>query len=210
MMVDVIVSDLVPLRERGNFIAMVLTVYGLSTSVGPFLGGIIVQNTSWSWIFCLNLPIGGVALVFLFLFLHVNYKRDLTLMERLKRIDYNGNTIVVASTVSVLLALTNAGSRYLWSSWPTLVPLILGICGLFFFMAFENSNFCPHPVTPPQIFGNRTSAIVFVNTFLFTILLYWVLFFRFISRQFSDPLPPEPECNSSRPLSLQFLAPPSP
>lgn len=54
MIVDVIVSDLVPLRERGNFIAIVLTVYSLGTTVGPFVGGAIVESTTWRWVFYLN------------------------------------------------------------------------------------------------------------------------------------------------------------
>jgi MFS family permease len=70
MIVDVIVSDLVPLRERGNFIAIVLTVYSIGSSMGPFVGGIIVQRTTWRWVFYINLPVGGFSLVLLFLFLH--------------------------------------------------------------------------------------------------------------------------------------------
>jgi len=177
MMIDVIVSDLVPLRERGNFIAIVLTVYAAGTAIGPVLGGIIVQHSHWSWVFYLNLPICGVALVLLFLFLHVNYKRDMTLLERLARIDYVGNALIMAATVSVLLPLTYAGSRYAWSAWQTLVPLILGLGGLVLFMGFEGSSLCPHPVMPPRLFANKTSAIVYINTFSFTVLLYWVTFF---------------------------------
>lgn len=54
MIVDVIISDLVPLRERGNFIAIVLTVYSIGTTLGPFVGGAIVETTTWRWVFYLN------------------------------------------------------------------------------------------------------------------------------------------------------------
>ena len=57
MIVDVIVSDLVPLRERGNFMAIVLTVYFMGTSIGPFVGGAIVESTTWRWVFYINLPV---------------------------------------------------------------------------------------------------------------------------------------------------------
>lgn len=50
MIVDIIVSDLVPLRERGNYMAIVLTVYFVGTSLGPFVGGAIVDNTTWRWV----------------------------------------------------------------------------------------------------------------------------------------------------------------
>jgi MFS family permease len=54
MIVDVIISDLVPLRERGLFIAIVLTVYSIGTTLGPFVGGAIVKTTTWRWVFYLN------------------------------------------------------------------------------------------------------------------------------------------------------------
>lgn len=50
MIVDIIISDLVPLRDRGNYIAIILVTYGIGTAIGPFVGGIIVQKTSWRWV----------------------------------------------------------------------------------------------------------------------------------------------------------------
>lgn len=177
MIVDVIVSDLVPLRERGNFIAIVLTVYSIGSSMGPFVGGIIVQRTTWRWVFYINLPVGGFSLVLLFLFLHTHYQRNTTFSQKIKRIDYIGNILIMGATAAVLCALTYGGSRYAWSSWQIMVPLVLGLAGLILFMVFEQSNFCREPVVPPRLFKNRTSLVVFINTFLFTVLLYWVLFF---------------------------------
>jgi len=57
MIVDVIISDLVPLRERGNYMAVVLIVYFIGTAVGPYVGGAIVETTSWRWVFYINLPV---------------------------------------------------------------------------------------------------------------------------------------------------------
>ena len=176
MIVDIIVSDLVPLRERGNFIAIILAVYSVGTSLGPFLGGIIVEKTTWRWVFLITLPFGGLSIILLFLFLHVKSKR-LTVTEGLKRIDIIGNAIIISSSVSILFALTYAGSPYSWSSWHILVPLILGFCGYSAFIIFEGSKFCPDPVIPLRLFNNRTSVVVYVNTFINSMLLYWVMFF---------------------------------
>ena len=176
MIVDVIVSDLVPLRERGNFIAIILTVYSVGTGLGPFTGGKIVQTTTWRWVFYINLPVGGVALALLIAFLHVNYRKEMTLRQKLKRIDFVGNGIIMASSVSVLMALTYAGTRYPWSSWRILVPLALGLSGFGLFMLWESSPYCIEPVMPPRLFKNRTSAIVYANTFNNSILLYWVIY----------------------------------
>jgi MFS family permease len=176
MIVDVIVSDLVPLRERGNFMGTVLGVYSVGTALGPFLGGIIVEKTTWRWVFLITLPFGGASIILLFLFLHVQNKR-LTLLEALKRIDFIGNALIIVSSISILFALTYAGSPYSWSSWRILVPLILGFCGYIQFIFFEGSKFCTEPVIPLRLFNNRTSAVVYINTFINSMLLYWVMFF---------------------------------
>ncbi|XWW93412.1 hypothetical protein V2A60_001345 [Cordyceps javanica] len=177
MIVDVVVSDLVPLRERGNYIAIILTVYSIGTSLGPFVGGAIVQYSSWRWVFYLNLPVGGAAMVLLYLFLRVKTKKDMTFFQKVKRIDYIGNAIIMASSVSVLYALTYGGSRYSWSDARTVVPLVLGLVGMVLFMFVQGSGWIPEPVTPPRLFAHRTTCIVAVNTFMNSALLYWVMFF---------------------------------
>jgi hypothetical protein len=153
-------------------------VYSIGTTMGPFIGGIISEQSSWRWVFYINLPVGLMSLVIIFLFLKVNHRRDSTIMDRLKRIDVVGNTIVIGATVSMLIALTYAGTRYPWSSWQTLVPLLIGFAGLVAFWIFEMSRFAPmDPVMPARLFTNRTSIIIAINTFLFTAVVYWSVFF---------------------------------
>lgn len=50
VMIDMIVSDLVPLRERGKFMGMIFAVFAVGTSLGPFVGGATVQHSSWRWV----------------------------------------------------------------------------------------------------------------------------------------------------------------
>lgn len=166
MIIDVIISDLVPLRQRGNFIAIILAVYGIGTTLGPFIGGVIVENTSWRWVFYINLPIGAVALVLLFLFLRVNWDKSATAYEKIRRLDYIGNGILIASTVSILIALTWADVVYPWGSWHILVPLLVGVGGMMLFVAFEGLPFVAEPVMPLRLFNNRTAVIVYIATFL--------------------------------------------
>lgn len=177
MIVDVIISDLVPLRERGNYIAIILTVYAVGTSMGPFVGGIIVERASWRWVFWINLPVGGVALVVLFLFLRVSSAKEMTLLQKLKRIDFVGNAIIMASSVAILYALTYGGSLYSWSDSRVIVPLVFGLAGLVLFFFFEGSKWVREPVTPVRLFTHRTGLIIGINTFLNSALLYWVMFF---------------------------------
>ncbi|KAI0007192.1 major facilitator superfamily domain-containing protein [Xylariaceae sp. FL0662B] len=177
MITSVIVSDLVPLRDRGYFQAILAMTYGIGMAIGPVIGGVIVQNTTWRWVFYINLPIGGLSLVLLWMFLHVNWDRDTLVWEKLKRIDIIGNVLLIASTVSVLIALTWAGAIHPWSSPLVIIPLVLGIIGLAAFGWFEGSKLAPEPVMPLRLFSNRTSAAIYANTFLISMLNYWVFFF---------------------------------
>lgn len=174
MTVDMNLSDLVPLRERDNFIAIILTVYFIGTTLGPFVGGILVETTTWRWVFLMNLPARAVTLV---LFLQVNYNKEMKIAQKLKRTDFIGNMIIMASSVSILFALTYAGSRCDWSSWNIIVPLVIGLCDFILFIGYENSRFCFETVIPPRLFRNRTSAAVYVNTFLNSAFLYCVMYF---------------------------------
>ncbi|KAH7348435.1 major facilitator superfamily domain-containing protein [Rhexocercosporidium sp. MPI-PUGE-AT-0058] len=177
VLIELIICDLVPLRERGKFLGIVLSTFTIGASVGPFIGGIIVQNTTWRWIFWMNLPIGGASLVFLFAFLQVQYTKESTFIQKMKRIDWLGNAILIPSLISVLIALTDAGTKVPWSSWRIIVPITLGFAGLVGFQIYESSKFCLEPTVPPRLFSNRTTVTAYVLVFLQTITAIWVIYF---------------------------------
>lgn len=177
MVSSIVISDLVPLRQRGNLSAILMSIFGIGSALGPFIGGAIVSSTTWRWIFYLNLPIGGAALIMLFAFLRVSYNKEMSFWRKLKRVDLVGNGILVASTTSMLYALSYADTRYSWGSWHTLVPLLLGFLGLFFFAFSQRIQFSTEPLMPPRFFATPTSIILAVTTFLSSGLLYWCIFF---------------------------------
>ena len=170
-------SDLVPLRQRGHFSAILMSIFGIGSALGPFIGGAIVSSTTWRWVFYLNLPIGGVALVLLFVFLRVRHNTEISVRQKLREFDHVGNCVLVASTVSILCTLSYAGTRYAWQSWHTLVPLLLGFLGLFVFAWLQTKSFSSEALMPPQFFQTRTSTILAFNTFINSALLYRILFF---------------------------------
>lgn len=177
MLVDIIICDLVPLRERGKFVGLLFALITLATAVGPLIGGLLAQHSSWRWVFYMNLPIGGFAILLLVLFLRVSYRKDLGFVDRVKRIDWVGNAILIASTFSILWALTYGGSKDPWSSPRIVTPLVLGLVGLALFYFYETSSFCTDPVVPPKLFANRTSSTAFILSFQHSILTMWVTYF---------------------------------
>lgn len=112
VMTPIVVADLVPLRDRSRFMSIIFTFYSIAFSIGPVVGGALVDHSSWRWIFYLNLPVTGASLFLLFFFLHVPYNANFD-STMLQRVDITGNALLIASIVSVLLiALNWAGSEY--------------------------------------------------------------------------------------------------
>nr|A0A7L8UVD5.1 RecName: Full=MFS-type efflux transporter ffsH; AltName: Full=Cytochalasans biosynthesis cluster protein ffsH [Aspergillus flavipes]QOG08945.1 FfsH [Aspergillus flavipes] len=178
MLVDLIICDLVPMRERGNFIGLLFLFVSIGTTSGPIIGGALTDNTTWRWVFYINLPMGGAALVLLVLFLQVKWKKELSTRDRLKRIDVVGNAILVGATFSILYALTYGGTRYPWSAANIVAPFVLGFVGLGIFIAWEsNKRWCPYPVMPLHHFNSRTASASFFISFMTMILAFWVVYF---------------------------------
>ena len=64
VIIDIIISDLVPLRQRGNYMALILTIYTVGMALGPWLGGEIVQKTTWRWCFWCCVPVSVQTFLF--------------------------------------------------------------------------------------------------------------------------------------------------
>lgn len=176
VMLEIIICDLCPQRDRPKFLGLVMSAFGVATSLGPLIGGSLSEHASWRWIFYLNLPVSAVAAVPLALFLRVRYNKAPAL-DMLRRVDWAGNMLFAASVTSILLALTWGGTEYSWSSWQTLVPLLLGFFGLVAFLGFETTRFVPQPTMPLRLFKNRTSLGAFGLTFVASIVTYWISYF---------------------------------
>ncbi|KIW38931.1 uncharacterized protein PV06_08752 [Exophiala oligosperma] len=178
LLIEVVIADLVPLRQRGNYFAVLFGLVALGTALGPFFGGLIVTNTTWRWVFWLNLPVGGFAFVFLILFLQVKWDKKKTLASKLSRVDWTGNFVFIGAATSILIALSWAGAVYPWSSYRILVPLIVGFVGMGAFLLLQGSpKFCPNPTVPLHLLSNRTTATVYGLTFMHGLITLWVLYF---------------------------------
>ncbi|KAI4619079.1 hypothetical protein J4E83_006031 [Alternaria metachromatica] len=175
---EIIICDLVPLRERGTYMGAVFGMVGLGAALGPFFGGLLVSYSTWRWAFYMALPIGGVAVVLLFAFLKVKYDKSQTWATKASSLDWLGNALFVSGCAPVLLAVSWAGGKYPWSSYQVLVPLLLGLATLGGFIVLEgNARLTPNPIMPLHLFGNSMSLIVFLLAFLHGIVTMWALYF---------------------------------
>ncbi|KAK8092515.1 major facilitator superfamily protein [Apiospora kogelbergensis] len=180
VLVETVICDLVPLRERGTYMAIVFGMISLGTALGPLFGGLIVSYSTWRWAFYLALPIGGPALALLFLFLHVRYDRSSTLAAKLARLDWLGNAVFVGSSSAMLVALSWAGGARPWSAYQVLVPLLVGAAGLGLFVVLEGRGgprLVANPMMPLRLFASRVSSLVFALTFLHGVVTMWAFYF---------------------------------
>ncbi|KAJ8069862.1 hypothetical protein OCU04_000275 [Sclerotinia nivalis] len=174
MLIDLIVCDLVPLRERSTYLGIVLGACAVGTLIGPVIGGAIVSRTSWKWVFWINLPVCAVTLAVIIPFLRVSWKKSPTWKHSLARIDYLGNAIFIASITSILLGVIQGGVVYPWGSWRTILPIILGCLGWVVF--FVQQAYCVEPTMPLRLFAHRTAATVYFLDFIISILLEWCIY----------------------------------
>ncbi|KAI1821135.1 MFS general substrate transporter [Xylaria intraflava] len=175
LLVELIVCDLVPLRERGKYLGIVLSTAALGSITGPVVGGALA-DVDWRWCFYLNLPICAVVLPIQFFFLRIKHHAP-QWKDVITQIDWTGNLLFIASIVSLLIGLTFGGTVYPWSSWRIILPIVLGVVGWAGFHAYEYYVKNANPCLPPHIFGNRTSNAALYMIFLTSMLLQWVCLF---------------------------------
>ena len=159
-----VIGDVVSPRERGRYSGLMGAVFGISTVVGPLLGGLFVDHLSWHWIFYVNVPIGVVAFIVLQLVLHGR-------AERVKRsIDYVGMALLAGGLTSIVLYTSLGGDTYGWWSAPMLVLLVLSIVATAGFILAERR--ASEPILPLSLFRNRIFTISSVIGFIVGVSLF--------------------------------------
>ncbi|HJT57047.1 MAG TPA: MDR family MFS transporter [Ktedonobacteraceae bacterium] len=169
-----IVGDLFTPRERGKWQGVTGGVWGLSAIVGPTLGGWITQNSTWRWVFYVNVPIGILALLVL-IFLMPTLRSK----ARQVSIDYTGAALLVLGTVPLLLGFTWAGTQYDWLS-PQIIGLFVGAAiVLTAFMIYQAwlERRGGQPIIEPSLFKDSIFSVSTLVTIIFGMGLFGSIFF---------------------------------
>ncbi|KAF2804778.1 MFS general substrate transporter [Mytilinidion resinicola] len=153
--------------KRGTFIGILHSTYGVATILGPLLGGVLTQHASWRWCFYINLPIGAVTFTFLTLFFHPPARNsdNVTVLQKLAKLDLIGAFLFIPSIIIILLALQWGGTRHAWKS-VTIIGLILGGAGLLTVFASWQVHKGDNAMIPPRLITQRTIfTACFINFF---------------------------------------------
>ncbi|KAF2437973.1 MFS general substrate transporter [Karstenula rhodostoma CBS 690.94] len=177
---QVIFCDIVPLRFRPKYFAIVLSAWAVGTIIGPVVGGAFVQHSTWRWCFYINFPFCFLGFVLAFGFIRLNAVAKLTLAQKLGQMDWVGAVLFLGSTTVFLIGLSWGGIQYAWTSVQTLAPLILGLAGVAAFVAWQ-LRIRPRSLIPMSIFYCPSAIAAFycalVNGIVLFSALYYVPFY---------------------------------
>ena len=169
-----VIGNIVPPRDRGRWQGLIGAVFAASSILGPAVGGFIVDNASWRWVFLVNLPVGGIALVVI----------SITMPRRTPQtaqhpIDWLGAGVLAAGVGSLLMGLVWGGKDYPWTSAHVVGALALAAALLAVFAIVERR--AREPILPFDILRNPIVAgsiacMALVGMALFGTISYVPLF----------------------------------
>ena len=156
-----IVGDVVSPRDRGRYQGLFGAVFGVTSILGPLLGGFFVDQLSWRWVFYVNLPLGALALIVTAIVLPGG------LHGGKRTIDYLGTALLAAGVTALILVTSLGGNSYRWTSVPIIGLGIAAVVLLGVFVWVERR--AAEPVLPPKLFANKVfltaAAVGFVVGF---------------------------------------------
>ena len=145
-----VIGNIVPPRDRGKWQGLIGAVFAASSIAGPAVGGFIVDNTTWRWVFLVNLPIGGLALAV------VSLTMPRRAPQREHSIDWLGAGVLAAGIGALLLGLVWGGKEYPWGS-PHVVGALVAAAVLLVAFGFVERR-TPEPILPFEILRNPVVA----------------------------------------------------
>ncbi len=153
-----LIADVIPLRERGRYQGAMGAVFGVSTVVGPLLGGLFTDHLSWRWAFYVNVPI-AIVVVFA-------AARTIPAVKSASRavVDYLGIALVAVGASALVLATSWGGSEYAWGS-PVIVGLFVGGAVALALFCWAETR-AAEPMLPMRLFRNPVFAVCSLLSFV--------------------------------------------
>ena len=164
-----VIGDVIPPRDRGRYQGLFGGVFGVSTVIGPLIGGFFVENLSWRWIFYVNLPIGVLAFAVIGATFHAPAARVQ------HRIDYLGAALLAGGLAAVVLCTSLGGTTYAWSSPIIILFGVVGAALLVLFPFAERR--AGEPILPLSLFRNRIFIVCSSVGFIIGVALFGTLTF---------------------------------
>jgi EmrB/QacA subfamily drug resistance transporter len=163
------VADLYAPTERGKIQGMMGAIFAIASVIGPFLGGYIVDNLDWRWVFYVNLPIGILAIIV------TSMKFPNQANADAKPIDYKGMIALITTLAPFLLILTWGGTTYAWESIEILGLALISVMSFIAFMIVEPK--AADPIIPFSLFKEPIFTLGTAGLFVMALGLFGVISF---------------------------------
>ncbi|MCJ1311473.1 hypothetical protein MMC25_005145 [Agyrium rufum] len=178
---EITISDLFSMRRRVLYFGFTGIVWAIASGIGPVLGGVFTELTSWRWDFWISLPFAGIAFLLLLLFLDTHNPK-VKMSDGLKAVDWFGSISILGLTVMLLLGLDFGGAIFPWNS-PKVICLIVFGSLISILFIFSEKKLAQHPLMPLYLFS-KPSAIAslvvnFAHCFVYIATEYYLpLYFQ--------------------------------
>jgi len=173
-----LIGEVIPLRERGRYQGALGAVFGVTTVIGPLLGGYFTDHLTWRWAFWINVPVSAV--VFFVAAAAIPALADRTRST----IDYAGIVLVGLGAAGLTLATSWGGTTYPWGS-ATIIGLFAGsVLALAVFVWVESR--VAEPILPTRLFGSPVFTVCCVLSFVVGFAMLGALTFLPTYMQFVD------------------------
>ncbi|MBI3734041.1 MAG: MFS transporter [Chloroflexi bacterium] len=164
-----IIGDIFSLEQRAKMQGLFSGVWGVSSLIGPLIGGFLVDNVSWRWVFYVNLPFGLLAALIIWFVLRESH----TPTAR-RAVDYRGVILLVTGIVSFLLALLEGPD----SGWTSPLVVGLGALSLVLLGGFVwNETRVEDPIISPALFEQRLFTVGSAHGFLVGVAMFGTISF---------------------------------
>ena len=151
-----ILGTIIPPRERGRYAGYMGAVMAVATSVGPLLGGLIVDAFGWRWCFLIPVPLSILAAILIVKTLHLpEVTRD-----RTPQVDFLGMGLLAVATSALLLWVSFAGKLFDWGSWESVLLAVVAVLGAVAFVAVERR--ASEPTMPLHVITERTTVLAII------------------------------------------------
>ncbi|KAJ5692410.1 hypothetical protein N7462_001833 [Penicillium macrosclerotiorum] len=172
------VYDMVPMAKLGLYGALISVTIALATLTGPIFGGLFARSLNWRWVFYLNLPSGALAVILLIIAMPRHFGSHshssssiLKIFSRksIRRLDFVGAFFLLAASLLLVTALSEASTRYSWASGVIIALLVLSALSWPAFLLWEwhvTKAERPEPIFPWRFFKSRSWLAMLIITFL--------------------------------------------
>ncbi|KAG0267262.1 hypothetical protein BG011_007673 [Mortierella polycephala] len=183
---NIIIADLVSIRDRGKFQGFISAVFGLSALIGPVMGGAFVDKVSWRWCFWIEVAFAVITIPTLAVMLKLPRPKG-SVWEKLKGIDWAGTFFMAITALFLLLPTNLGGNLFAWDSPLVITMYALAVPSILIFLFIEAKH-AVNPIVPPYLWRNRNVVTLFaINIFMgmtfWSLIFYLPIYFQIIEHE---------------------------